>query len=328
VHRLVLALALGCAALGSARADGAKVALLPLDAPGKLAIYGQPVAGEVARVLGAAGLEVVVVGATMQAPRDAVLVIEGAISGTRRKVVVKLRLRALDSRTPLDIAEASAASLEALDRAASSVANQLLPKVQVQLEKLRPPATSPQPAEPAIVPPPAPPPIAALPPAVIAAQAETELEMRDVFVQALAEAGAGLAGKRWKPLQVELPQINPAVMIGAIATAPGAIGLAFDVRQVSLSTKPVLIGSVKVRVIVTFSSKVLFDRVLVTDTIVGGRKATREDMMALMAREVVSILRPRFFALTAAANPEPVRSAASMRPLPTAAVPSRSHAAR
>ena len=78
-----------------------KVALLPLDAPGRLSIYGQPVAAEVARTLGSPTLQVVVVGAAMAVPQDAALIVEGSISTARKRVTVELRLRTLDSRTAL-----------------------------------------------------------------------------------------------------------------------------------------------------------------------------------------------------------------------------------
>src|SRR5258706_14911950 len=89
MHRLVLALALGAVvAPRAARAEPPDaVALLPLDAEQRLEIYGQPIASELARSLGAAGLEVVVVGPKMAVPERAKLVIDGTIKAGKRNAV-------------------------------------------------------------------------------------------------------------------------------------------------------------------------------------------------------------------------------------------------
>ena len=68
-------------------AQSARLALLPLDAPGKLAIYGQPVAAEVARVLGDASLLVVVVGAEQAVPLEVAPLVHNAITGEALPVV-------------------------------------------------------------------------------------------------------------------------------------------------------------------------------------------------------------------------------------------------
>jgi hypothetical protein len=278
------------------------VALLPLDAPGKLAIYGQPVANEVARTLAAAGLEVVVVGAQMAVPQDAVLVVEGSITSARRRVTVELRLRTLDSRAALATAVATGSSLATLDRAASSVALQLLPQVKAELAKRRAPPAVLAPALPvqlSSAPAAVEPPVALIVVRTAAGAADTSA----VFRSRLVAAAGVLAAQRWRSIEIALPEISPALMIGAISTRPGAIGLAFDVSELSMEQTPVLIGKVRARTIVTFDGRTIFDRILVTDTIIGGRKVDRDSMLELMAREVVAILRPRFVSLLSAKVP-------------------------
>jgi hypothetical protein len=110
-------------------------------------------------------------------------------------------------------------------------------------------------------------------------------------------AAAALATGKWQTLEVILPDISPGAMVGAISTSRDALGIAFDVRELQVTRAPVFVGMVRARVIVTFAAKVLFDRVLITDSIVGGRKADLTSMLELMAREVVGILRPRLIAL-------------------------------
>src|SRR5262245_63460125 len=58
---------------------GEAVALLPLDADRSLEIYGQPVASEIARALGAGNIAVVVVGPKMAVPDRARLIVDGRI---------------------------------------------------------------------------------------------------------------------------------------------------------------------------------------------------------------------------------------------------------
>lgn len=289
---LVVLLALG----SSARAQSEKVALLPLDAPGKLAIYGQPVAAEVARVLGEAALVVVVVSADQAVPLDAALVIDGSISSTRRQVTVELRVRALHSSVPLLVVSATERSLATLDRAAKAVAAKLLPQLQAELAQRRP-----RPAEPtASSEPPveaqAEPEAAPLPPALLAISAAGPVAA-DVegFASGVLTASARLTRARWQGTRIALAEVSPAAVLGAVAAAPGSIGVGISVRSLEVTSGPAFVGRVRARVILASGGKVLFDRVVVTDSVVGKRKGDRAQLLDLLAREVVDIVRPRFF---------------------------------
>lgn len=316
--RVILAMALCCAGVATAAADGSRLALLPLDAPGKLAIYGQPVAAEIARSLGAAGLDVVVVGAQMAVPREAVLVIEGSIHGARKKVRVELRLRTLDSRTPLVTVTSLDAQLETLDRAAGEAATLLLPLVQAELEKRKPArGVEPRPARPEGKGPAVPDePVAREPAprstAMIAITANgVPVAARPYFVERMMLAASALTEARWKPRPVEISQISPAMLLAMSATEPGSLGLAFDVRELAAAQEGgVFLGAVRARVLVVLGGKVIFDREITTDTVVGARKGDLGAMLDLLAREMTAILRPRYAQLLGEPLGAPRRPAA------------------
>lgn len=280
-----------------ALAQSEKLALLPLDAPGKLAIYGQPVAAEVARVLSEASLLVVVVGAEQAVPLDAALVIEGSISSTRRQVKVELRVRALHSSVPVLEVSASERSLATLDRAAAAVAAKLLPRLQEELE-LRKPKPSPEPKvvsgkppmeapEPAQAPP--------LPPALVAiSDGGAADDDFDRFASGVLEASARLTRTRWQSTRIALSEVSPAAVLGAVAAAPGSIGVGISVQSMKISSGAAFTGKVRARVILAAAGKVVFDRVVVTDSVIGRRKGDRAQLLELLARELVDIVRPRF----------------------------------
>jgi hypothetical protein len=278
------------------------VALLPLDAPGKLAIYGQPVAAEIARSLKEAGLDVVVVGQQMAVPRAAVLMVEGSLISARKRVKIELRLRALDSRTPLAKVTSPESSLEKLDQAASEAAAALLPQLRAQLEERAGKAGK------SSVPPPedkgvTPPLIVAPPPAqlprpvalVVISAGSISPALRPLMIERLMQAGgSGLSPEVWDIRQVTLPELSEASMMGVAATLPSELSLAFDVRELKLEERGVFVGALRARLVVAKQNKVVFDRTVTTDTVVGARKGTREAMLDLLAREVVTILRPRY----------------------------------
>ncbi len=291
--RVIFVAVIVCALGGGAAADGSKLALLPLDTPPKLAIYGQPVAAEIARALTTAGLDVVVVGAQMAVPAEAVLVIEGSLVSARRKVKVELRLRTLDSRTPLATVSSKEVALEAIDRAASEVADALLPRLQRELEALasahRPPAPPPPESSPAPVSAPV------LQPALLAVVAPgAALTMREAFIEQMRSAAAVLPGATYETRTAPLSDVSPASVMAMSAAASGALTLAFDVRELVVADRGVFVGGVKVRVLVARAGRIIFDRQLTTDMVVGARKGNLEGLLALVAREVVTILRPRY----------------------------------
>lgn len=275
-----------------------RLALLPLDAPGKLAIYGQPVAAEVARVLGEARLLVVVVGADQVVPQDAALVIEGSISSARRRVTVELRVRSLHSSAPLLVVSAAERSLATLDRAAAAVAAKLLPQLQAELAR-RKPAPEPGPTLPVPEQPEHAPEkleAAPLPPALLAISATGSAEADfERFASGVLAASARLTRARWQSTRIALSEVSPASVQGAAAAAPGAIAVGISVRGLEVSSGAPYVGKVRARVILAAGGKVVFDRVVVTDSVIGKRKGDRAQLLELLARELMDIVRPRFF---------------------------------
>lgn len=341
VLRVILVVAVWCFGLGAggsqAFADGGTVALLPLDAPGKLAIYGQPVAAEIARALKEAGLDVVVVGEQMAVPREAVLIVEGSLVSARKRVKIELRLRALDSRTPLAKVTSPESPLEKLDQAAGAAAATLLPQVRAQLaERSAKPGKLPgPPLEGTAVTPPlvvAPPPVqlpATRPVALLVVSAgAVSPALRPVLIERLMLAGGrGLSPQEWDVRQVTLPELSNASMMGVAATLPSELSLAFDVRELKLEERGVFVGAVRARLVVTKLNKVVFDRTVTTDTVVGARKGTREAMLDLLAREVVTILRPRYARFLPAEMKAPAPAGAVSPASPASATTSRNDAA-
>src|SRR5262245_21708357 len=69
--------------IGAVPARAETIALLPLDADKRLEVYGQPVAAEIGRALKEAGIDVVVVGAKMDVPARAELIVDGTIKAAK-----------------------------------------------------------------------------------------------------------------------------------------------------------------------------------------------------------------------------------------------------
>src|SRR5215211_8557017 len=114
-----------------ARADS--IALLPLDAEKRLEIYGQPVAAEIARALKAVNLDVVVVGAKMEVPDSAQLIVDGTLKAKGKEVTVAIRIRNPRDGTVLENVPAQSAPLANIDQAAATISAQVVPLVQKHL---------------------------------------------------------------------------------------------------------------------------------------------------------------------------------------------------
>ena len=112
------------------------VALLPLDADARLEIYGQPVATEIARALISGGIDVVVVGAKMDVPADARLIVDGTIATDKGGVTLSMRIRNPLDGTVLDTLSATAPGLAQIDKAAADLSARVVPVVREQLAAL------------------------------------------------------------------------------------------------------------------------------------------------------------------------------------------------
>jgi hypothetical protein len=293
------ALAFALAALAAprdARAQPAKpepakgaVALLPLDAGPRLEIYGQAVATEVARALTAGGVEVVVVGANMDVPASARLIIDGIVSTEKGTVSLSMRVRDAADNTVLETLAATAPGLAQIDKAAAELSARVLPVVRAGLAA--PPRARPGGG-----------PVRQIP-------AGAPRAPRALLVGIAARAGAdplrvALAGavEHWARAARREPRIvEPRALAGAgapkeVATANAERAVAFEiVDYVVRSTKEardVPLARARVRVRIADAGAVLFDRVIATDTIVGERRMPPAELAARVADEVLAILRP------------------------------------
>lgn len=270
MHRFVIALVLAAVVAfgpGLARADGDAVALLPLEADKTLELYGQPVASEIARVLVVEHVDVVVVGPKNVVPERARLIVDGTISGGKGSEPVHLAVRIRDRVTAATLAKlsADAPTLTNIDSAAAQLAKDVLHAVQEQLAKK--PAPPPPPDKGAETSPrPAPPATHALRIAV-AAGALQELN---------AAANEWASQHHW--------------------TAGGADSeatIALDPLSYDRVDGRVPMARARVRVRISDKHKTLkFDRIVVTDTVVGEKDIPPAQLAARVAREVLAIVEP------------------------------------
>jgi hypothetical protein len=294
---VLLALVALAAAPGPARAQAARpdaplgaVALLPLDAGPRLEIYGQAVATEIARALTAGGIEVVVVGANMDVPAAARLILDGTLTAEKGQVALAMRVRRARDNTVLDTLSATAPGLAQIDKAAGDLSARVLPVVRDRLAALAERAGGDRPG---------PPPLdgvaGAIAPSLLVAIAAAR--GTEPLRAALAEAAP-----RWIRAARREPRLVEARALAG-NLAPKTVGAASADRAVSLevlgyavraspTARDVPLARARVRVRIFDARAVVFDRVVVTDTIVGERRMQPAGMAARVADEVLAILRP------------------------------------
>jgi hypothetical protein len=291
---LVVGAAPATAAPAAGGADKAKprpepargaVALLPLDAGGRLEIYGQAVATEIARALTAGGVEVVVVGASMDVPAAARLIVDGTLAQDKGLVSLSMRVRNPIDGTVLDTLAATAPSLAQIDKAAAELAARVVPVVRVQLAAL---ADRPGIDRVVMRPPPT-------------GTAQRVLLVASGGAEPLRAALAG-AAERWaraarrEPRATEPRELSGVLGPKAVAVANAERAALFEIVDYSVvaarGARDVPLARARVRVQISDASGVLFDRVVTTDTIVGERRMQPERLAARVADEVLAILRP------------------------------------
>jgi hypothetical protein len=289
-----------------ARAEApTRVALLPLDAEPRLEIYGQPVASEIARALAAGGIDVVVVGPKMALPADAKLVVHGSIRAGRGDAVtlaVNVR-RTIDGKDVGKDLEETAVNLTTIDRAASALAARTLPLVRDQVEKVakEPPPVTIDPAKPQ-----APPTIfGGVAAAVVPSRTDSDPEpLRAALIAELTAWGAA----NTTPIEIIA---DPAKL--AAKTAPKAVGetshqittphgppqswlaqfgVLFEVLEYRVDGGDVPLARARVRIRFVTTDAIKFDRVIVTDTVVGSKAMPLAAVAPLVAREILAIARP------------------------------------
>ncbi len=280
-------------------ARGDAVALLPLDTDRSLEIYGQPVASELARALVDASVAVVVVGPKMAVPERARLIIDGTIVlGKASAVTISIRIRNTLDGLVLETLSATAPGLAKIDGAAAELAARVVPIVQDKLLALhRPPQplddhghgrviqTS-RPAEPAASPAADRPMLVALADATHAPSGALLLGALDAAVAEWTHAHHRRLGKL-DPSKLD-PKLAPKTV--AAASVDRAIGFWILDHQPEAGELPMARARVRVRI--ADANAILFDRVVVTDTVLGDKGLPPGELAARVAREVLAILRP------------------------------------
>jgi hypothetical protein len=276
---------------GLARADD-RVALLPLDAEAKLEIYGQPVASEVARVLRDANIAIEVIGAKMAVPDSAKLIVDGTIAaGKKNEIVLTLRIRNPIDGVTLATVSSTAAGIANIDKAASDVSARLMTVLRERLAAMKP-ADKVDPIG-----------------NVHQIDAPPQPEFRPVLAAAASHGDVNESEPLRAALTVQLetqlhrvyrtPQlVDPAKMTAALATKTVAenkldLGMLLEVTSYSVELEDgVPIARAHVRVRVTDAVEMLFDRIIVTDSIVGEKNMSMAALAQRVAREVFDIARP------------------------------------
>jgi hypothetical protein len=160
--------------------------------------------------------------------------------------------------------------LDHLDKAAAELSARVVPSVKAQLEalaKARAAETKPVESEP-VPPRETVPPLPSVTATVIAhGQAASLVQLRDA--------------------------LGPEVTAWA-AMRHDAVTVTFDVLTFSIERGSVPMARARVRVEIKVSGEKRFDRIVRTDTIVGDRGATPDELAARTAREVLAIVQPNY----------------------------------
>jgi hypothetical protein len=295
----VLAAGVLGATSSGARAEpaGDAVALLPLDADRSLEIYGQPVASEIARALGAGNVQVVVVGPKTAVPDRARLIIDGTIAlGKASAVTISLRIRNTVDGVVLENLSATAPGLAKIDSAAAELSARILPIVRDKLAALhRPPADDHghviqvrSPGSGAPQNPPAPD-----RPVLVSVVDLRRPAGTGVLLGAFDTAVADwIRGHHREVRKLDPGKLDPRIAASSVAAAGSDLAFGFWILGFTAETAPLPMARARVRVQITSASAVVFDRVVATDTVVGDRNLTVAELAARVAREVLAILRP------------------------------------
>lgn len=276
---------------GIARADD-RVALLPLDAEATLEIYGQPVASEVARVLRAGNIETEVIGAKMAVPDSAKLIVDGTIAaGKKNEIVLTLRIRNPVDGVTLATVSSTAAGIANIDKAASDVSARLMTVLRERLAAMKPVDTK-QPDNGnvhQIETPPAP----ELKPVLAVVTMRGDNQNDPLRAALTLQLDAQLRRVYRTPQLVDPAKMTAALATRTVAESRLDLGMLLEVSAYSVEIEDgVPIARAHVRVRVTDAVEMLFDRIIVTDSVVGEKNMSMAELAARVAREVLDIARP------------------------------------
>ncbi len=300
--RILLALAVLTlsAPLRAEAPKGDAVALLPLDADARLAIYGQPIASEIARALVAGGVDVVVVGPKMAMPDRTRLIVDGTIGATKADLVtISLRVRNPVDGTTIATTQSQVQGLPNIDKATADLSAKILPIVREKLEALKTGAVVPvDPKLPKVVVVPA---EASMRPLLVGVGTSGSSAAQGALEHALvAQISPWAARQHREPKAIEPKLLHADGAVKTIKAGGTDLGISFEISSFTISNDTIPLARARVHVVVADAVGVLFDRVVVTDSIVGDKAITTDAMAARAAREVLDILRPHLRRLVTA----------------------------
>jgi hypothetical protein len=273
---------------------GDAVALLPLDTDRSLEIYSQPVARAIARALEDGKIQVVVVGAKMAMPERARLIVDGTLrQGKGGAVAIALRIRSTADGKVLETLSATAPALARLDVTAAELSARVLPIVRDKLAALHARPARPAPPDDRRAPPPSA--RAAEPDLLIglAVADEARSASSAALLGALDTAATAWAREHHRqPRKLDPARFDAMVAAPVVATAGIELGVGFWILGYTTERTALPMARARVRVRVADARTVLFDRVVVTDTVLGDKGSSPPELAARVAREVLAILGP------------------------------------
>jgi hypothetical protein len=293
---LLLALLLAPAV---ARADDNQTIAVLIDAHGKLEIYAQPVATEVARALEKDGYTIIVVTSTSSVPSRARLVIDGRIvRGKDDAVKIEAIVRDPTKGRTIDELTASAPALTRIDEAAAELATRLAPILEAGLaEQAR--ETTPRITEPTTNGDGAAPRKKAArdrrPLALISMATRAAPRKDDPSPEPLLAAGAARLARLLGHRSEELRGVTAADDVaGQLGQRGAALAVHVELLTISYADRGVITARARARVRVTGADgRAVFDRVVRTDTLVGGRGDRRDAVARAAVDQIVDIAAPR-----------------------------------
>jgi len=266
------------------------IAVIPLQADRRLALYGAPVASELAGALERAGFEVVLVSDVAVVPTRAWLVVDGRLVATGKAVTIELRIRDPERAVDVTRLAARAPTLASIDAATRDLAADLTAAIVAA----RPAAAPPPPHAPIdpvaprdpidpvapIAPPPAPP----------DPRPHAQLVVRGKALHDGAGAPLDVAALT-RPALTRL-----AARLGYVVVDDPAAPLVITAeltRLVAGFEGDVPVGRGRARVIVSRAGAVVFDRLVRTDTVVGSRGDRVDTVVRLVAAQAADVVLPR-----------------------------------
>jgi hypothetical protein len=295
VTLLLILLAVARPARADRPAAPATIAVIPLQAERRLALYGAPVASELAGALTRAGFEVVLVSDVAVVPTRAWLVVDGRLITAGKAVAIELRIR--DPERAIDVTRlaARAATVATIDAATRDLAADLT--AAITAARPRAPAAPTAPSEPRVVDDPRAPvelppidPIAPAPPPTPDPRPRAQVRVRGKALHDRAGAPLDVAALT-RPALARL-----AARLGYVVVDDPAAPLVITAeltRLVAGFEGEVPVGRGRARVIVSRDGAVVFDRLVRTDTVVGSRGDRVDTIVRLVAAQAADVVLPR-----------------------------------